>query len=456
MNKIYLLFTNVILTPDEAICFASESSSTFLKLELGKIPKDFFAGKVVLTHDVSFVPKWMGALLEAELVVDIAILNKMLRGHPDKSHLKNMPFMYITPVFERMAMKNQRDFFDLYLKKLKFLESNHFYDVEFKRYCEIEEPLLRYILVNQDGAMYVDKDALKTLFDDLNVQLIKSQAVERYWEIEDPEDIFDRYSFETEYSPRKLRFYISVLTQLVNENYSRVEMFGTVTGRILYKSPAIQFLPRNMREKIFNSKLHSKRIEPDFCAFEPSILGIMASDHILSDHIENETIYELVSDLLTNKIDREIGKICFISLIYGISNRRLISNLRDIDLETTDEKIKNCKSYFNKSWSWIEAIAKRSRDEGYVETALGNHRLISPFEQSEKIANHLIQGTGSLIFKLALNNVFEKSSSGLKLVLPLHDGAIFYSNNDDNELLMNSFRNAFKEVLGVKPRVKIK
>ena len=91
-----------------------------------------------------------------------------------------------------------------------------------------------------------------------------------------------------------------------------------------------------------------------------------------------------------------------------------------------------------------------------MTTLLGNKRVINDKEEDIRwILNHSIQGMSSLIFKQALINVNQTFREKVKLVLPIHDAALYkvHSNISSNDIL-NQFRNAFvKWIPEIKPVV---
>lgn len=93
-----------------------------------------------------------------------------------------------------------------------------------------------------------------------------------------------------------------------------------------------------------------------------------------------------------------------------------------------------------------------------METALGNRRVVTCEDDKKWILNHFIQGTASLIFKQALINVNAIFSNTVKLVLPVHDAALFKVYKDvETDRIIEQFKQAFvKWIPGSKPVVRIK
>ena len=67
-----------------------------------------------------------------------------------------------------------------------------------------------------------------------------------------------------------------------------------------------------------------------------------------------------------------------------------------------------CRSIFLKnttSKNAIEKFVNKALKKGFVDTPLGNKRIINNVDDKTWILNHYIQGLSSLVFKQALINV---------------------------------------------------
>lgn len=61
-----------------------------------------------------------------------------------------------------------------------------------------------------------------------------------------------------------------------------------------------------------------------------------------------------------------------------------------------------------------------------------------------RIMNHYIQGTSSLIFKQALIDVYNQFHNNAELLIPMHDAALYMVDSSiDTNSIINTFKNAF-------------
>ena len=106
----------------------------------------------------------------------------------------------------------------------------------------------------------------------------------------------------------------------------------------------------------------------------------------------------------------------------------------------------------------IDNAIKDAKENGYIESPLGNRRIIKSEDDTKWIMNHYIQGTSSLIFKQALIDVFASFSNNAKLLIPMHDAALYLVDSSiSTESIINTFKRAFtKWIPKSKPVVKEK
>lgn len=228
-----------------------------------------------------------------------------------------------------------------------------------------------------------------------------------------------------------------------NTCYPMIKPFGSSTGRIFLKEPSLQNMKKEYRRFLVdNSKLEKyKYVYFDYSQFEA---GIIAG---LTDNEELKNLYKegLIYDTLAKKtgVNRDIAKTYFYIYTYG------------------GIKASGAEDFFNHycSSNILESLLKKSVKNGYVETSLGCRRMISPtIENKNWLMNHLIQGTSSLIFKQAIIDTNVLISPDERLLLPMHDGALYLLRKDkDTKPFIDKYKAAFtKWIPGMEPIVKEK
>lgn len=218
--------------------------------------------------------------------------------------------------------------------------------------------------------------------------------------------------------------------------------FGSSTGRITLRDPALQNLQRKNRTLLKNRQLpdHQRYIYVDYGQFEAGILAGLSGTPQLQMLYKDNKVYEELSK--ETGLDRDAAKKCFYCFVYG----GVIWN--------------GAEKFFSKYGlqQSLNSIIEKARHDGYIETRLGNRRLISASDENGWVLNHYIQGTSSLIFKQALIDVYSRFGSKVQLVLPMHDAALYIVDKDvDTKSLISVFEQAFtKWIPELNPVVKEK
>lgn len=217
--------------------------------------------------------------------------------------------------------------------------------------------------------------------------------------------------------------------------------FGSSTGRIFVRDPALQNLSRRFRKLLQEDLEEGWRYEYiDYGQFEAGILAGLSNNPKLQSLYEKDCIYERLAEM--SKTNRDEAKIMFYCFVYGGIISKGAENFF---------KLYNLKDA-------VEREVEKVFQQGYVETALGNRRVVTCEDDKKWILNHFIQGTSSLIFKQALINVNASFCNTVKLVLPVHDAALFKVYKDvETDRIIEQFKQAFvKWMPGSKPIVRTK
>ena len=218
--------------------------------------------------------------------------------------------------------------------------------------------------------------------------------------------------------------------------------FGTTTGRIILRDPALQNLSKKFRSLLKNENLPANKryVYVDFGQFEAGVLAGLSGNSQLQALYEQNRVYEELAR--RTKSDRDKAKMYFYCFVYGgIVWKGADNFFKTYGLQKTVDEVNS------------EALKK-----GFIETPFGNRRVCGGEEDKKWILNHYIQGTSSLIFKQALIDVYQSFYTKVELILPMHDAALYIVDNDvQTEHLIHVFRGAFKKWLpNVNPIVKEK
>lgn len=343
---------------------------------------------------------------------------------------------------------------------------------EWKRIEEIEIPVNKILYGAQLNGCYFNHDGIEPLCADLHRQIYgyKNQMqlmfgftgddLEAYLRLKnikhntlDDTEIKHLCKQYPELEPfRKLRRDRRNLNCLISLSAYRKDTnkctpifkgFGSSTGRVFMRDPSLQNLSRKFRSLLKDSNLPYgyRYVYVDFGQFEAGILAGLTGNKSLQKIYEDDVLYEKLAGL-SKMADRDSAKVAFYCYVYG----GIISKGTESFFETYGLK------------EVIDNAIKDAKENGYIESPLGNRRIIKSEDDTKWIMNHYIQGTSSLIFKQALIDVFASFSNNAKLLIPMHDAALYLVDSSiSTESIINTFKRAFtKWIPKSKPVVKEK
>lgn len=234
---------------------------------------------------------------------------------------------------------------------------------------------------------------------------------------------------EVEKAKRNLKMltYLSAIRKGINFVSPVIKPFGTRTSRIILREPALQNMSKEFRGLLDISSqtfCEFRYLYVDYSQFEAGILAGLTNNYRLINLYEQEKIYSEIEKILG--CNRQEAKIHFYCFIYGGKcNTQL-------------------KTFFDKYCSEVE-LKKLIKSK--VSSLFGNNRIFDLNTDGDKILNHIIQSTGSLIFKQALIDVYKCYRLNVELVLPLHDGALYKIAGDEieDEDILRIYREAFRK-----------
>lgn len=244
---------------------------------------------------------------------------------------------------------------------------------------------------------------------------------------------------DVEKAERNLRLltYLSAIRKNLTMVKPIVKPMGTRTSRIIMREPSLQNMSKEFRG-LLNCPSHSfvehRYLYVDYSQFEAGILAGLTKNKGLIDLYEKNEIYSEIERIVG--CDRQEAKIHFYCFIYG------------------GKCTTRLKKFFDR---YCPEPELKKLITPKAASLLGNNRNFDIDADSNKILNHIIQSTGSLIFKQALIDVYKCYRWKVELVLPLHDGALYKITDQDirDDDVFRIYREAFQKwIPGVSPIVK--
>lgn len=214
--------------------------------------------------------------------------------------------------------------------------------------------------------------------------------------------------------------------------------FGSITSRIIIKEPSLQNLRKENRNLIVPNE-GKELFYIDYNQFEASILAHCSADNELLKLINNGDVY---SDIVTKIYGREVNedsrneaKILFYRYLYGDT----------FENNTEKELKKKVDIYFGKLKDlkkFKEDLTGEAMKDGFVKTPNGNIRKLDTNNENIWILSHLIQSKASYIFKKAIIETYQNIKK-VRLLIPLHDGALYEIDTEDSEKIKPQIINIF-------------
>ncbi len=255
----------------------------------------------------------------------------------------------------------------------------------------------------------------------------------------------------------------------------------TATGRFSSTNPNIQNIPiktkigKRVRDS-FVSEENKKLLSLDYSQIELRVLAHMSNDAGLISAFEADldihaaTAAEVFNVKLTDVTteQRRMAKavnfgIAYGQGVFGLAETLGISRTESKDIiEKYFQKFKGIKEY-------IDSTIESAHQKKYVETLFGRRRYIAELESTnmmmkkfgERAAiNAPIQGTASDLVKMAmidLSRVIQSSTetSGLKMLLQVHDELIFEGTDSEIEENLSAIKFKMENVAKLKVPLKV-
>ncbi|MCK0114933.1 DNA polymerase [Gelidibacter sp. F63206] len=212
--------------------------------------------------------------------------------------------------------------------------------------------------------------------------------------------------------------------------------FGSITSRIIIKEPSLQNLRKENRNIIVPND-GKELFYIDYSQFEASILAHYSTDNELLKLINTNDVYsDIVAKIYNKEVNedsRKEAKILFYRYLYGDT------------FENNLKFKKQVENYFNRFKELVkfkEDLKNESIENGYVSAQNGNIRKLDFNNENIWILSHFIQSKASYIFKKAIIETYQNVKKA-RLLIPLHDGALYEINIEDSEKIKLQIINVF-------------
>ena len=201
---------------------------------------------------------------------------------------------------------------------------------------------------------------------------------------------------------------------------------GTETGRFSYSSPNLQNVPKNsvVRKCFIPRNDDYFLVGIDYDQQEYRIMADRAGEHSLIKMVMEEGVDVHTATAKMMGVDRVTAKTINFMLLYGGGAKKLAETLK-----VSVQKAQSLKNlYFSRLpaiGKFINKVKSTGQTHGYVHNFL--HRKFScTRDTSYKLPNHLIQGSGADVIKVAMVKLYEyllpKKSN---MILQVHDELLF-------------------------------
>jgi len=211
--------------------------------------------------------------------------------------------------------------------------------------------------------------------------------------------------------------------------YPSIISQGTRTSRIILKSPSLQNISKKYRSVLVPPE--GKQFSYiDYDQFEVGIMAVLSNDPVLLKLYKTNDLYQnMAQKLFGDKTKRKQAKKLFLSYAYGMKTRNLINAA--VGFGSTKSKAKTAFNQFTAFELWKKEVAKEISKFRRIGTTKGNYyHLPHKHKPSDKEirsgVSQKVQGTGALIFKLALLEISKLPE--FRLVLPMHDAVLVEHN----------------------------
>lgn len=231
--------------------------------------------------------------------------------------------------------------------------------------------------------------------------------------------------------------------------HAKINPLGTITGRMTVSDPALQTLPREaLVRDAFIPHEGNRLVLIDYDAMEVKLTcHFEDGDDLTRAVLESPDMHKNTASI-TWKIDpedvtpkqRQIAKNGIYAWIYG-AGPTVLSTTLGISIGEAKELHNGLKRAYPSVVRWKDRLERESvaaMVDGYaeVETPRGR-RQRARRDESWKLANYLVQGSGADVLKTKLAEL-SAAGFGEYMVLPIHDEIAFDVPAEDAEEVMHA------------------
>lgn len=258
-----------------------------------------------------------------------------------------------------------------------------------------------------------------------------------------------------------LSTYVEALPKLTDSEsliHTTFVQTGTATGRLSCKDPNLQNIPvrseqgRRIRSA-FSAPEGKVFISADYSQIELVVMAHLSKDPNMCKAFTDGTdvhkataslIYKVPADEVTPDM-RRLAKTINFGVIYGMSAFRL-SNELGITRTQAQEFITSYFTEYASIQRFISETIQSAHEKRRVSTIFGRTRYIPQINNANKIdqaaaeriaVNTPIQGSAADIVKMAMlkvNDALEKTPTGARMLLQVHDELIFECPDDQKTI----------------------
>jgi len=236
--------------------------------------------------------------------------------------------------------------------------------------------------------------------------------------------------------------------------HSDIHPFGALSGRTSSKEPNMQNIPRESDyRECFVAPKGKKIIVVDYNQQEYRLAGDISGDEVIIEayangvdmHTSTATTVTRKSIAEIVKEERNLAKSVNFAILYGSTEWGLSYNL-GIPIEEARSMLESVREGYPTLTPFMNRFQDTVLDKGYSVTLTGRRRYfrtkglyIDKWEYRKEIRairregfNHLIQGSGADMLKMACNYIYYNNPFGdkLKLILIVHDEIVAEVDNE--------------------------
>lgn len=235
------------------------------------------------------------------------------------------------------------------------------------------------------------------------------------------------------YEKRISTYYVPFLNKKDGNDLIHCNMWqgGTRTGRMSSSDPNLQNVPKEDEEEdlhkpfVIRGCLVPRRgnvfVSMDYSQMEYRMMAAYAKEvSIIERVMAGEDFHKVTADLFG--VSRKTAKTLNFAILYGAGEEKLANMLGVTRPEARRLKQKYFMALPNVE-KFIDNVIRTGKSRGYVINWIGRKLYAEP-EFCYALPNHLIQGGGADVVKLAMVRIAQEFPD-IKMVLQVHDQLVF-------------------------------